>query len=357
MISSVMIAVSLVASSTAFVVSGADATTSSDTFAAIACAPGSAVTCLAVGSSTATGHGVIARTSSSGAAWTWSSVPAKATKLTGVACATAKLCTAVGGEGGLYSTNGGKKWSKSTFPSANIAQANLTSVACPTRKVCIAVAFNWLSAGVGLVFRSTDGGSTWTSSSGGGGVPAMGAVACETSSSCAAVGTGVYVTSNRGKAWTEKGVAGGIQGLTGISCESSTYCVAVGANFAGISNPSAAGDAVTTTDGGSTWQDLSGFPASTSTVQHVACATGGACFAAGPGASGSDPAVLVSQATSSSSWAVVTTPAGLTGITALTCPTASTCLVVGTTAASAEELAVGTLMGGSYTWTVTALAP
>jgi hypothetical protein len=179
-------------------------------------------------------------------------------------------------------------------------------------------------------------------------------VACS-SISCVAAGESIYVSANGGASWTTKGINGGTQGVEAVSCTTATMCIAVGTNALGISQPTAPGQDIVSTDGGSTWTNEStSLPASTATLQAISCAGTSSCVAVGPPESTGGPFVVAATTNGGTTWTGGGTgPSGLTyaqGIPLLgiSCSAASTCIVVAGN--STGPVAYTTTNSGS-TWT------
>lgn len=167
-----------------------------------------------------------------------------ASPATGVSCASASLCVAVGhgmacsvgcfpsGPGYLASTTdptgGPSAWSVSTLPQAPA----LTAVACPSSTLCVAVDD---SGTVGSSTNPAGGASAWK-------VVAverrLDAISCASTRLCVAVdnaGNAFISTHPTGVAgaWRRVHLSG--QALTGVSCASGSLCVAVGGTRAFVS--------------------------------------------------------------------------------------------------------------------------
>jgi len=113
------------------------------------------------------------------------------------------------------------------------------SVSCADSNTCTTVG----DYPTGLIFRTTDGGTTWTEQSATGGARALWGVSCADASTCTAVGTSLIHTTDGGATWTQSsGVA------FGVSCPNVNTCIAV----QGIGTIPR-GDILRSTDGGVTW--------------------------------------------------------------------------------------------------------
>jgi len=322
---------------------------------AVACLPGSTMTCLAVGQDSVTLKGAIARTTTSGAKWKSVAVPPGKQYFKSVICPTATKCIAVGFKGGLVSANGGKTWSKSSFDLGSPGKATLSSVACSTALDCFAAGTIAPPAGLpsGIVVRSFDGGVTWFSSLQ---TTPLGGMACTNATSCITVGRGIYSTVNTGLHWTVRNITGGLSsGLSSVACASASICFAVGPNLAGLHDATAPGEFVETTDGSqSDWSRVANAPAGTSMVSHIACSSGGACFAGGGSSTPGGAPSFALLASPTDQWVAATPPAGFSSIASLACPTATSCVAIGTSARGKGLFAVGTLTDATWAWVTAA---
>ncbi len=249
-----------------------------------------ATKCLAVGAD-ATGVGVVSSSGDGGSSWSNVAVPPSTSTLNAIACGDASDCVAAG-EGTLLATHdGGTTWSRTVPPTAD---TTLLGVACTGAKVCLASGVSPNPGGPywGQLLRSVDAGSTWTPISLPMGTLGIGGVTCPTSSLCIAVGAGIYVSADGGATWQERTVANGTGALRSISCSTALHCVAIGPNPAGLYHPDAPAIAVSTNDGGQTWQQLA-FPAKTGSLEQIACSGPSTCFAGGasPGEAQAPPSL------------------------------------------------------------------
>ena len=165
----------------------------------------------------------------------WSGTKSGITKdLSGVSCADAGRCVAVGGGGTIVrSADDGATWSGT----ASGTTALLYSVSCTGAGPCVAV------GGGGTILHSADGGATWASASSGTAETLYG-VSCLGTGLCVAVGDhdAIVRSADNGATWGRR--ASSITGtLRGVSCAAASPCVAVGDD----------GSVVHSADGGATW--------------------------------------------------------------------------------------------------------
>jgi hypothetical protein len=221
-----------------------------------------------------------------GSAWKLRAAPGTA-YLASVSCPSAEFCEAVGGNAETDTWNGAS-WSAQA-PAAGFT--SLTSVSCTSPTFCEATGFG--PAGENA---ETWNGSTWTAQAtptpSGGNSSGLEAVSCTTPASCEAVGgynlqsTGQGVTLAEGwngSAWTVQPTpnpqASLGSGLGAVACTSARSCAAVGAF--GRSAPSLA---LAEVWNGAIWslrsaQDRPG--AGQNVLNGVSCGAPGACTAAG----------------------------------------------------------------------------
>lgn len=237
---------------------------------AVAC-PAS-VDCIAVGS------GTYLTTTNSGLSW--ASHAFGRVSLTGISCTGPKFCIAVGSKatdntscpsGSSYSsTNGGQTWSTTALGcvaptnvscssattcevigqafsgSAQYGQimgtsdggaswqiqyklvggtTSLNGITCTSTKDCLVVGGSLKVP----ILTTVDGGTTWTSPPAPSTEGALGAVACDTSQTCQAVGSGLSLsTADGGSTWGTEATPVGIEQITSVTCPAATRCVAVG---------------------------------------------------------------------------------------------------------------------------------
>ncbi len=172
--------------------------------------------------------------------WTWTDF---GPSLRAVSCSVPGACVAVGQRGVvLRNTHGAGvplAWSGDflTYPE------ELTGVSC-TRSFCVAVSNTRTSAAtfVSKVYRSTDGGATWSD---GVALEPAGtirtrsalALACDPAGACYAVGPagGVWRSVDQGRSWTALALPAGPGSYRRIACPADGRCVAVGGDSAGSS--------------------------------------------------------------------------------------------------------------------------
>lgn len=213
----------------------------------------------------------------------------------------------------------------------------LRDLSCPAAgggDVCVAVGEN------GEVFRTVDGGETWTSPRAGT-TARLNGVDCPTGGTCYAVGSGgaIIKTVDGGASWTSQS-SGTSEDLNAASCADADHCHAVGD----------AGTILATTDGGANWGSQT---SGTSEHLHgIDCPTTEICYAVGE-------KVLVLKTTDggTTKWATVHGPADFSGThNAVSCPETDTCYVVGSQPERATMPLVRHSFDGGSNWHAHAVA-
>jgi len=303
--------------------------------------------CVAVGSRTLSDGatvGVVNATTDGGTAWKTEAVPPGPTDLVAVTCADAKHCVAVGQAGTttqsgtvVGTVDGGRRWSLLGSPSGAI---DLVGVQCSSRKDCLAVATDgttYWAAG------TVDGGMTWQRL---GDLPpqlaAPGLLSCTGPTDCIVAGytpttpghgTGTLVlTSDGGATWSAAVLPSTIGLLRGVTCFL-TVCRAVGTSSTSVADVAqAAGQLLTSTDGGTTWE-VTPTPPLLGDAFDIACPAGNSCAAVGTDWVPSSPPTPIggvsSTADGGTSWK---TPKLLdlpTSLVSVACPTTTSCVAVG----------------------------
>jgi hypothetical protein len=305
--------------------------------------------CVAVGSTK--GGGALIETSSDGGAhFTSMPVPTMAPGLNGVECISASQCMAVGSTKVLISEDGGGTWELVATPSVE----PLNSVACQNALACAAVGGGGEN---GTDIYTTNGGTTWLNGTNPG--PPMDAigVVCP-STTCIAAGETMYVSTNGGAVWSAKGIgpgttASGTNGVFAVSCPTTTTCLGLGPDPEGLYQPTDPGALLVSTDGGSTWVNNSAsLPASTATLQAMACAGPNTCVAVGPPGTTGGPLVVAATANGGVTWTGTTGPSGIVydqnvPLLGIACSAASTCTMV---AGDANGPAAYTTTNNGQTW-------
>jgi hypothetical protein len=288
----------------------------------------SSTNCVSVGAG-ATGQAAIGLTSNGGTTYqAATTVPSGTPDLRADSCVSGTLCAAVGGNDIITSIDGGQSWTAHVL---NAPELNLLGVVCPSTSLCLASGENeQVSSPQAEIYRSTDQGTTWTLASTPPQVVGIAAMACPTASTCIAVGSAVLVSSDGGATWAPVGVTGGIQNLNSISCASATTCVAVGPNPEGPFTHSLPADAIVTTNGGSSFSNLT-LPPYTASVFEISCSTNLTCLASGAEGTGQSGAAFAVSSDGGATWSTPTPPPDFVGVAGISCVSDGTCVLVGST--------------------------
>ena len=234
--------------------------------------------CMVVGSSTDGNFGVALSTSTMGSQWRSLSLPQGQRALSLATCTTRGDCVVEGireatvgdlssGEqlSILTTADGGSTWAQSaSLVGGPIGVYSFKGLACSTPMRCLLVGDATPGDGspTGVVFASSDGGSTWASEP----VPTdttfLNAISCTSATDCVVVGGGIearggsdrdiLTTDNDGQTWLSRPVPAAVTQLAALSCPTASACVATGfgpsSSLSGIQPVSAA-----TADGGAHW--------------------------------------------------------------------------------------------------------
>jgi len=324
---------------------------------AVSCS--SATDCTAVGgSSTLAGKPVALVEHWNGTTWSIEATPSHAGAfgiyLSGVSCASATACTAVGyylTQAGIQQTLAeswnGTTWSIQTTPNANGASM-LSGVSCTSAGACTAVGNSVDSTGNEMTLAEHWGGTSWslqtTPNFPGARGSELNGVSCTSATACTAVGDiplgfgtqRSFAERLNGTSWSLQttpnptGAAGRV--LSGVSCRSATLCIAVGYST------DASGTTTTLADrwNGSSWSLLT-TPnrgvAPGDNLHGVSCTSASACTAVGGYTTAANPGGTVFvERWNGTSWSVQTTPqpAGIwTWFMGVSCPSTTACIAVG----------------------------
>jgi hypothetical protein len=338
-------------------------------FAAVSCLD--STTCFAVGHNDA-GPGsqtLIAQ----GSGTTWSITPSpnptavspSQTTLSGVACASATSCFAVGSYRKptfaltqLIEHWNGSVWAIVNAPAPVItasgktfasAQTNLSAVSCPAANSCFAVGWYAGARNKTLALVEHWSGSTWSvvsAPSSGNTETVLNGVSCASASSCFAVGattstslTRTFVDTWNGASWSispnpNPGVtvatkkAHPFDSFAAVSCATAKSCLAIGSYFTGKKTV-----ALAESWNGTKWSvaPIPNFP-DPNILTGVACSTSTSCVAVGTGFTGLVQRAVAEQ-WNGTSWSAVPVPnppgASASALNAVSCPSTALCNAVG----------------------------
>jgi photosystem II stability/assembly factor-like uncharacterized protein len=205
---------------------------------------------MAVGLSGSTSAGIVLTTRTAGSDWRPVAIPAGATVITGVECASAVDCTVIATDGttfwSAHSDDFGRTWQRGGNLPAGLQDAG--SLTCVTGGSCLVTGATATTAGhaQGAIVISRDDGATWSAAD----VPAktglLQAAACATVTSCMAAGTTsttisavvpargeLLMSYDGGQTWTRSPATPSVDDVYGISCPSPRVCAMVGTNWVG----------------------------------------------------------------------------------------------------------------------------
>jgi hypothetical protein len=328
---------------------------------AIACTSPSA--CTAVGGSTSmTGQSAALAERWNGVRWRIQPtprVPKGGVLLTGVSCASASACTAVGGSaaGTLAESWDGTAWHIQTTPSP--PGGLLNGVSCTSPTACVAV--GGTSAGT---LAETWNGASWsiqatpTPSQGAG---FLDSVSCVSSSTCTATGSsnaGTLAEAWNGASWQIQSTASpaGAQFafLNSVACTSTSACTGTG----GYLDSSGVYHNLAEEWTGASWQihatpDPKGAEASF--LIGVTCTSAAACIAVGYGTRNQTPAVTTER-WDGSSWRIQSAPdpvgAGNSELNAVACTSPSGCVAVGSTTSRSGAMVALAEWWNGHAWRI-----
>ncbi len=277
-------------------------------------------------------------------------------QLTGVSCAAANACTAVG----YYYSNSsvqqvplaemwnGARWSiKPPAHPTGASSAVLTAVSCTASNVCTAVGYDSKSSLQEFPLAEMWNGTTWSVKSPanptGASIALLNAVSCTASNACTAVGFDfdstftqvVLVEVWNGTKWVHNSAAnsaGSVPQTNAVSCTASNACAAVGNAyvFQGFHQ-----EPLVEAWNGTAWTVQSTprlIGATTTGLNGVSCTTASACVAVGSSTSSASEVALV-QAWNGQAWAVQSIPkptgARTSAFSAVSCSGSTACVAVG----------------------------
>jgi hypothetical protein len=309
-----------------------------------------AASCEAVGSQSGSSGTTALAEAWNGTAWVVQSIPdpagGAAVSLTGISCASADDCEAVGNYNSstvpaiLAERWNGTSWSIQVIPDPGASSyATLSEVSCPAANDCEAVGADSLGP-----FAEVWNGTTWSAQStpapGGINSPQLEAVSCASAGFCEAVGFGVNSASHfvaLAEAWNGTSWSGALPPdpaantteLQGVSCVSPSFCAAVG--YTTSSGTGTLGEGWN----GTSWAiEQIPEPAGTTTADllGISCAAATACETAGQAAVPAIANMLI-DGWNGTSWTLQAPvqPIGATSnsFSAASCVSATDCEAVG----------------------------
>lgn len=196
-----------------------------------------------------------------------------------IACTSVTACVVVGWEGRILTTaDGGRHWARRVSGTTR----NLLSVACPGPTVCYAVGGVFSSPPPrwqNVILVSVDGGLSWRHPPS---RPPFGPALAAVNLTCPDVRTclisnlnfagpsAILRTRNGGKTWTTIDAPVGHY-LGDVTCPTSTVCYGINGHT---------GQAMRSTNGGTTWEDRATIPAASSEIiEAIFCSGANTCVA------------------------------------------------------------------------------
>lgn len=273
--------------------------------------------------------------------------PPGATSFVGASCPAASVCFAAGGGSAeravvFKTVNGGRSWTRESTPPGMVS---ITGISCPSTTFCLAVGEGPYQP----YFVSThNGGASWSewidqdlfNES-------VTQVTCVTPSVCLApLGVGGLVRSrDGGVTWTAVHTPQ-LAAVSDISCVGTTTCVIAGAA------PSSGEVGVDrSTNAGESFGSIASFSAPSAPHPSIACGTTTSCLLTGAGTTGG---VVETTTNAGRSWRASSLPSVVETAIGDSCAPTGSCEVIGATAAS--NLVVATTNETASTWTATSLA-
>ncbi len=271
-------------------------------------------------------------------------LPPPVNSLTGLDCADASTCVAVGSTVGgagapngaavIATADGGARWKSQVIPPT---VGYLSGVSCSDRRHCTAVGqASQTSNGQGVIIATSNGGATWTASPTPPGILDVTAVACRPDFRCVATGTvatGVValVSASANSGWVQRAsFPAGVSDATAVTCPDDRHCWATANTPVDVDHVT--GAVVVTTDGGSAWATLP-VPKGTGALDGISCMDGaGNGGGALPDTSPTTTPATGPTAPGTGTSTAPTAPAGVPGVH---------CVVVGTTAGSLSASRTG----------------
>jgi len=237
-----------------------------------------------------------------------------------VSCSAAGHCVAVGAGGAiLYAGADGQAWTAVKLDKTDPPDA-LVAVTCRPNGTCIAVSRGGDDTpdadGQSLVFRSTDGGATWSNAYRLPPAPTpltpsrlAADVACDPSGQCVIVGPagGIWNSSDGGRSWTARPASSLGASYRSVACPDAGVCVLLASGSSVILRPST--------------RTVVDLPAGAGRGTAIACESRAVCTAS------DNTGHVFSIAAGWTAWdAPVLLPKLDAGITSLSCPAVDTCV-------------------------------
>jgi hypothetical protein len=234
-----------------------------------------------------------------------------------VSCPTSGTCFAVAEPSTILAASLPSGFSeKTSIPTSGV----LTSISCPTTSLCLVAGQDY--AGHAVIYRTTNGGSAFSSVYTGPSVSMIVSLSCPDQNNCVAVGRAgsdllVVVSTNGGAGFSSVTTPYGADVLSS-SCASSSLCLLVGQD-------SQLSPAVwITTNMGASYSQTNPSTGGEGVTTSVSCVPGTTtCYASG--ISSRSGVFLAESTDGGSTWVQIQPPAGLLDLSSLSCPSLSLC--------------------------------
>ena len=280
---------------------------------------------------------------------------AGASTLEDVSCESPKVCTAVGwgleGRAAIFRTvDGGTTWSRETPPPQTVA---LSFVSCPTAEVCVAAGFGPYSPSF---IATTNGGRTWrtTATDIGRDEYNLQALDCPSASECIAVGNtgfGFSISTDQFTTWTTTAsFDNGNVSPDGVSCPSVTTCYIVSTASTGTSSR---WSVIRTVNSGVTFSSVATGTASPSADASISCSRPTSCTAAGLGPTGK---VVESTTNGGAKWKIAKLPSTVSRPLGLSCGAPGICTATVSSSKTPTSLMAASTFNGGATWSLRFIA-
>ncbi len=269
------------------------------------------------------------------------------TSFTDVSCPTVRVCTAVGGgatgRAMIYrSANGGGTWSRQQVPDST---PGLLAVSCPSTSRCLAVGNGPYEP---VFLSTTDGGSNWSKLTGKDLFPYyVYGLDCPSLTTCyAALQGGLARSVNGGASWTELPWSNSLS-LLGLSCPTTRTCFVIAIDAVNGAN---ATSLVIQRDGnaGRSTTTLKTIATAGQSAASISCPSLTTCMAVD---SNSDRTTVLLTASGGTVWTTHPLPSNVGPAIGVSCSGIAVCVVAASSPNDRGIVASETATGGT-SWTV-----
>jgi photosystem II stability/assembly factor-like uncharacterized protein len=243
------------------------------------------------------------------------------------------------------------------------SQQNTLELTCPTSATCYSTGVdNHTGHTQGVISVTHDGGATWQQSLASTDGTYFSGISCPTTSTCMAVGTlpsatshpQLYRTIDGGKSWTAQQIPGPREIPLALSCSTTLNCTTIGLEQ---TEPAPTPVSYFTTDGGQNWTSSvlpSNFQPSGTSQSPLDCFADGRCIATGSTLSSSPQrsAFMIYSVDGGATWTAARTPS-IAGSGLMSCANSKHCVSIEMDFSSFQTV-TGELMtnDGGASWTV-----